>query len=535
MPLPLNKYTDIMKHNRLFLSILLLPLVAHLQAQTTYEASALLDTDLSGTARYVGMGGAMSALGADMSTMSTNPAGTGLYRSWDAALSFSGNWATQLTQSNRGRGRSFDSYGALDNLGMVMTSAMSDEGILRFVNFGFNYRSVKRFDGTMGMASNLGGLSQTGQMAWQVYDNYDNVLPDDFNDTHDEGFFLTNYYDDPRLGWLTLMGAQGYLIDASSLDGGAYYPSVSNTYREQVSGGIEAYDFNLSLNLADRVYLGATLTTYDVDRHLESTYSEQLRDGGSYTLDNYYRTVGSGTDFKVGAIVRPLAESSLRIGLSATTRTVYTLCDYNSAVLRSDISLTDGYTHWMQSTTIDTQSRDAFGADCATEYTLLTPARYNLSVGGTIGRSWALGAEYEYADYSRTTLYDEYGNANTPMNTHTSSVLTAHHTLRFGAEKTFGTFYTRVGYNYQTGGYSREAWKMIPVNSVQTNTAYANLRHTSLYTCGLGYRGDVFYVDAALLYSTQSAQFFAFDDPNLQGTPLSRNLLKGMMTIGLRL
>ena len=32
-----------------------------MQAQTSYEAAALLNTDLSGTARYVGMGGAMSA------------------------------------------------------------------------------------------------------------------------------------------------------------------------------------------------------------------------------------------------------------------------------------------------------------------------------------------------------------------------------------------------------------------------------------------------------------------------------------------
>ena len=52
-----------------------------MQAQTSYEAASLLESDLSGTARYVGMGGAMSALGADMSTMSTNPAGTALYRS----------------------------------------------------------------------------------------------------------------------------------------------------------------------------------------------------------------------------------------------------------------------------------------------------------------------------------------------------------------------------------------------------------------------------------------------------------------------
>ena len=39
-------------------------------AQETYENARISDNDLNGTARYVGMGGAMDALGADISTMS---------------------------------------------------------------------------------------------------------------------------------------------------------------------------------------------------------------------------------------------------------------------------------------------------------------------------------------------------------------------------------------------------------------------------------------------------------------------------------
>lgn len=49
-------------------------------AQETYQDTKLIDNDLNGTARYVGMGGAMEALGADISTISTNPAGLGLFR-----------------------------------------------------------------------------------------------------------------------------------------------------------------------------------------------------------------------------------------------------------------------------------------------------------------------------------------------------------------------------------------------------------------------------------------------------------------------
>ncbi len=521
-----------MKRNRFFLWAILLSALQAVQAQTSYEASALLDSDLSGTARYVGMGGAMSALGADMSTMSTNPAGTALYRSWDAALSFGGNVVMQRTNSNLGRGRAFDVFGSFDNVGVVIANKKSSSNMLRFVNFGFNYRNVKRFDGRMTMASELGGLSQTGQMAWQAYQNLD-VYYEDFNPADPEGFFQKNYYGEPWVGWLTLMGAQGYLIDGSSLDNGYFYPSYYNNYQETLSGGIDAYDFNLSFNLSDAVYLGATLTWYSVDRRLESTYTEEFEDG-SYTLQNFYRTKGTGYDLKLGTILRPFSESSFRMGVSVTTPTVYTLRDYNSAILRSDVSLTDGTDDWIETTSIDTQSKDAFGGDCYTDYTMISPMKVNVSLGGTIGTSLALGAEYEYTDYGTAMLYDERRNENTQMNEHTAEYFTARHTLRLGVEKTFGAFYTRLGYNYLTGGYKKDAWKLIPINSVQTNTAFTNLKSTQNFTCGIGFRGDAFYVDAAVLYSSQKADFYPFDHPELEATLLTRNLIKGMVTVGMR-
>ena len=49
-------------------------------AQNAYDAERVLSNDLNGTARFVGMGGAMGALGGDMSVMGTNPAGIGIFR-----------------------------------------------------------------------------------------------------------------------------------------------------------------------------------------------------------------------------------------------------------------------------------------------------------------------------------------------------------------------------------------------------------------------------------------------------------------------
>ena len=183
-----------MKRNRLFLIAAMLPVLSVMQAQTSYEAAELFGTDLNGTARFVGMGGAMSALGADISTVATNPAGIALYRSWDMSMSASANGVTHRAESNSGRSRLSTSYGSFDNLGIVIANKVSNENVIRFCNFAVNYRNVKRFDGKMGMKSNLNGLSQTCQMAWQAWENWEYVDYTYFDPDSRHNLYDINYF-----------------------------------------------------------------------------------------------------------------------------------------------------------------------------------------------------------------------------------------------------------------------------------------------------------------------------------------------------
>lgn len=43
--------------------------------------------------------------------------------------------------------------------------------------------------------------------------------------------------------------------------------------------------------------------------------------------------------------------------------------------------------------------------DMKSEFELRTPWTYNLSIGYTVGSNLALGAEYEYQDYSKMAFY----------------------------------------------------------------------------------------------------------------------------------
>ena len=74
-----------MKHLFYIVSLcsLLLVLGSALRAQDIQRFS---ERQIIGTARYVGMGGAMTAIGGDPSAVQDNPAGLGLYRRSEVML-----------------------------------------------------------------------------------------------------------------------------------------------------------------------------------------------------------------------------------------------------------------------------------------------------------------------------------------------------------------------------------------------------------------------------------------------------------------
>ena len=141
---------------------ILLPLLAvayTAQAQDTYTNERLINnsSDVIGTARYVGMGGALGALGADISVISWNPAGIGLYRKNDIALTFGGLWGkSHIDTEHRGTG-------TFDQIGFVYNMPIESE-TCPYVNFSFNFQKKINFNYNFYADNpNLGGLSQIGR------------------------------------------------------------------------------------------------------------------------------------------------------------------------------------------------------------------------------------------------------------------------------------------------------------------------------------------------------------------------------------
>lgn len=526
-------------------------------AQTIYDAANIAQKDLNGTARFVGMGGAMGALGGDISTIGTNPAGIGIYRSNDAMLTF--GYSMTGTESKY-LGNKFEenkSRWNFDNAGFVLSTKIGNQTSLRYVNFGFNYHKTKSFYKNMSMAGALGTLSQTYQMAAQA----DGCTPEFWESSR------YNHFNNPEIGWLSALGYNGYLISPEITtkptdwkytddqgnqlyddDGKPLYENydfytsvvdgVNNAnirrFRSQERGGIDQYDFNVSFNVNDRFYFGVTVGAYDVNYWKSTLYDEDYGGGTGYVLESYNRISGSGFDVKLGTIFRPIESSPLRIGLAVHTPVFYNLTYTTNAYLRSDLFFGDD----AEPSATEVDSYAALGhRNMNRDFELRTPWLFNASLGYTVGNYLALDAEYEYEDYSSMKFRDDEGYEDTFEfeNNEMGNKLKGVSTFRIGAEyKPISEFSLRAGYNYSTAAFEKDAFKSLAYNSINTDTDYSNSKSMNTFTLGVGYRFSAFYADLAYKYDTYKANFYAFDEADLQATKVTNTRSQVLFTLGVR-
>ncbi len=514
-------------------------------AQTPYMNENYMPTDLIGSARYVGMGGALGALGADMSASSSNPAALGLYRKSDGALTFS-----VLTQTEKPDLNADMTHMSFDQMGFVLSVPFMSDNV-RFVNFGVNYRKKANFNQSFIADNNsLSGLSQTQQMA-DLLNNTQYYTP--LADLMYESFLLnpTDFAHD----------AQGNV--QTDKDGNPLYGSYDalssdyNNYDRTTEGRIEEYDFSMAVNLKDRVYLGFTMGVDNVDYYSYSTYREfgtiadiqgsSINDFEYYTLYNTQRVSGFGINLKIGAIFRPIEESPFRIGLTMETPTFYHLKSYSSCSIDSPMAedengiyATDQYLTYYYYPEDDKHKHKE-----ELRMRIVTPWKVRVSLGHTVGTYLALGAEYEYANYAKTKqgyfddydwyydgLVDYYGTTRDPdMDALHKQTLRESHSFKFGMELNLTkNIAFRAGYNYYSPMFKEEArldqTGDSPAFDYQTTTDFMNKGEVNIFTAGLGFHGKHFYGDIAYKFRMQSGDFYAFDDTYLEGrlSPVNVNL-----------
>ena len=462
------------------------------QAQDSYANERLINSssDVIGTARYVGMGGALGALGADISVISWNPAGIGLYRKNDVALTFGGLWGkSYISEENRGKG-------TFDQAGFVYNIKTGNE-TCPYVNFSFNYQKKINFNHNFYADNpNLGGLSQMDQLS-QLTELYEAVEGTAYNITE---LALSNNKD-------------GLFFDKNDLSNP--YRSYANYYTHHSEGSLQSFDFNLSTNINNRAFLGLTIGLDNMRYRGWSDYYE-TGDGGYGLYDYDIHVSGTGVNVKLGGIFRPIEDSPFRFGFAVETPTWYRL-------------KRDSYFNLYDTDGMRTPDGDSY-----LRYKLRSPWKVRASVGSTVGSLLAWDVDYEFAAYAGTKMgypyYNDSWKGNTQdqaMNQLTRDNLRGTHTLRVGIEaNATKNLAFRLGYNLSTSAYKKNiSFDQYHLNSYaidqssrtnyamdqSSSTSYMRMGTTNILTLGMGYHWKSFYVDLAYKLRNQSADFYAFD------------------------
>ena len=488
-------------------------------AQETYDNAQLATKDLNGTARYVGMGGAMEALGADLSTIGTNPAGIGMFRRGMVAGSFGFNTLSDA----KSFGNANKTNMSFDQAGFVYSMRSGRHSML---NFGFNYTKSKNFDQILTAAGRLNNASQNKLSAmknangvYTLQDKNNGLVSNSGAYSQADYLYsnvLFNHYDannpnDPNNAMLS-EGDKGVIVNQTT-GLPVYYNATGYDFGRSTTGYIGQYDFNVSGNSNDRFYWGFTVGIYDVHYNSSSLYSENLVDGntaiGDVAMNDERKITGTGFDVKAGLIFRPAEESPFRIGLYVHTPTWYDLTTRNYTVL-------------------DNNTDKTYGSSESYDFKFYTPWRFGVSLGHTVGNYLALGATYEYADYTTNDIrvndggevdywgnYYETSSRDEAMKQNIKNSLKGVHTVKVGMEfKPEKNFAVRLGYNYQSAMYNKNGFKDGSLESYGTyyasTTDYTNWKDTHRFTAGVGYNYGKFSFDLAYQYSQTNGDFYPF-------------------------
>ena len=535
-----------MKMKRIYIAVLALAVVLPAAAQDTYESGRLLMNDLNGTARYVGMGGAMEALGAEISTISTNPAGIGLFR--HSTVSVSAGLVSQ--QDSKEFGGKNGTKMSFDQLGLVYSFRVSRSS---FVNVGFNFHKSHNFNQILSAANSLRNAS-LNMLSYHKADLEDVRKGGYYWDFNDRGHVIgyeneTSPYRAQTFSQTDYLNLNALNLEFDADNNAQMFYNAADYYMFDRSqrGWISDFDFNVSGNQGDRFYWGVTVGIHDVNYKGYSIYTERLLnsegsdvgyDGNEDYVDyiDTRRIEGTGIDVKAGIIVRPIAESPFRFGLYVSTPTWYELTTDNDTDFNNDSEY---------------GCEDSWYSGESYKFRYYTPWKFGASLGHTLGTNVAMGLTYEVSNYSSAVnriisddpdYYDrERSYVDGPMKDNAENALKTVHLLKAGVEfKPDTDLALRAGYNYQSAAYNKNGVRDMKLDSpgvsYASTTDYVNWKDTHRITFGMGYKLSGWNFDIAYQYQLTSGDFYPMQkfeaDQNVGSNNVDFKRHQVLLTVG---
>jgi hypothetical protein len=483
---------------KIILTALLGILITSASAQSDIDALRYSQGDVSATtARALGLGGAIGAMGADQTAILVNPAGLAQYRSgsFNMTVSTANKQNESDYLSNSRRSNLFN--GQFNSINLVNTQVKTYQGNpvktgWVNTNWAIGYNRTQDYNRNVsyrGTSKN----SYTDYVA-QFVEGLD-VSQLEVNDEQlSEGFyFMENMFWD------------GFLIDSIS-NGNyyAYYDNVAGNMSQSgniVSRGSSG-EFNLAFagNYEHKLYFGASLNVHRVNYTETNVFSEvdnpnTTGNWNSFDLTRNLETRGTGYSGRLGVIFRP--NKNIRIGGTMHTPSL--------------LNLTDEYSDELAILYDDGTFRDLMTINKEFSYRVVTPAKYGLQGAYIFGKKGLISAEIETLDYSTMNISSDDDSFNETNETITDKYSNAT-TFKIGGEYAMNDFRLRGGFatmgspfesgddfrrNIVSGGigFQDQAWAFdfglsreltsdvyVPytVSGAESNIVNSNLRNTRI-------------------------------------------------------
>ena len=391
------------------------------------------------TARSAAMAGAMTSLGADASSLSINPAGVGMYRTNELTFTPMMSFTRAKNNAQPFEGNSKNRF-AVGNFGVVVKLRESSTGVTA-INMGLSYNRLADYNykysfSNAGVAGNAsiadvyaGQLAASGITSAQLKQNYDNF-----------GNFRWSHYDPTY--WGAILGYKTGLVGDTS---GAWgrdmvvpNAAVDNFTTVESKGRADEWVWSLGINFNSKFYLGMSLGASTISQEKHIYYGEGYRYSNNpqqnycmeyFNYDQITQMKGTGINFKIGAIYRPI--ENLRIGVAFHTPTYYNVTYKYQGGMTSEVKAinnVDGYTVNSQGY-IDppfSEQTELLIDDGDYSWRFTTPTRLMVGASYTVAKQLILSVDYErdwyntmrmknspYGPLYKGFIKDEFKGSNT--------------------------------------------------------------------------------------------------------------------------
>lgn len=468
-------------------------------AAQDFVSNALLfsRTGPAGSARILGVGGVNTALGGDYSSALSNPAGLGMYNRSEftitPGLSIQNNTSTYFNRPTR---------------------VKKDVFHLPGLSFTFHHDSGHE-RGFLGgsFAVTMSRINHLNRDFQYAADNSEHSMLDyfvsDAQGLTPESMLWGSNGPGSNFFTLTALAYNNYLIVDNPI-GGTQYGSelapwsdeVRTVFQKEINestGAQTQWSISYGANFFDRLFVGAglglTSLRYKVrqifdESNFRYTYLDGTPSGYDpidyFMTDESYDITGSGFNFSLGAIYRPV--NFLQFGVSLVTPTFYGLVDRYTASVESRWRLLEDPNDPEDDHFYPAQPDlyEEFGEPLISEYRLSTPMKLNAGLT-FISKIGFVSADVELVNYAKARYKSEFvGESFSGENEAIISSYQRVLNFKTGAEFRHDIYRLRAGFNYMPDPVDGDSGAD---RSIQT------------FTAGAGVRLQSFFVDFAALFS----------------------------------